>query len=82
MFPCLELSKEERAVIIEILLDYLDDKSKIVKKSSMQALADFAERDASLRPKVIQLLEELTRAGSPAMKSRGRKSLEELNRYG
>ena len=81
MFPRLELSKEERAVIVEILLDYLNDKSKIVKTFSMQALADFAERDASLRFKVSQLLEELTRMGSPAMQSRGRKLLEKLNRY-
>jgi hypothetical protein len=76
MFPRLELSEEERAVAVEILLDYLNDKSKIVKTFSMQALADFAERDASLRPKVMQLLEELTRTGSPAMQSRGRKLLE------
>jgi hypothetical protein len=81
MFPRLELSKEEQAVVVEILLDYLNDKSKIVKTFSMQALADFAERDASLRPKVIQLLEELTTTGSPAMKSRGRKLLEKLKRY-
>ena len=80
MFPRLELSKEERAVIVEILLDYLNDKSKIVKTFSMQALADFAERDASLRFKVIKLLEELTRTGSPAMQSRGRKLLERLKR--
>ena len=79
MFPRLELSKEEQAVVVEILLDYLDDKSKIVKTSSMQALADLAERDASLRLKVIKLLEELTRTGSPAMRSRGRKLLEQLN---
>ena len=82
MFPRLELSKEERAVIVEILLDYLNDKSKIVKTSSMQALADFAERDAGLRFKVIKLLEEITRTGSPAVKSRGRKLLKKLNRYG
>jgi hypothetical protein len=80
MFPRLELNKEERAVIVEILLDYLNDKSKIVKTFSMQALADLAERDASLRFKVVKLLEELTRTGSPAMRSRGRKLLEELNR--
>jgi len=82
MFPRLELSGEERAVVVEILLDYLNNKSKIVKTFSMQTLADFAERDADLRPKVIQLLEELTTTGSPAMKSRGRKLLEKLNRYG
>jgi len=82
MFPRLELSKEERAVVVQILLDYLDDKSKIVKTSSMQALADLAERDASLRFKVIKLLEEFTTTGSPAMKSRGRKLLEKLKRSG
>jgi hypothetical protein len=80
MFPRLELSEEEQAVIVEILLDYLNDKSKIVKTFSMQALADFAERDAGLRPQVIKLLEELTRTGSPAMRSRGRKLLKNLNR--
>jgi hypothetical protein len=80
MFPRLELSKEEQAVVVEILLNYLDDKSKIVKTFSMQALADFAERDAGLRPQIIKLLEELTRTGSPAMRSRGRKLLEKLNR--
>ena len=81
MFPRLELSKEEQAVVVEIFLDYLNDESKIVKTFSMQALADFAERDASLRFKVIKLLEELTRTGSPAMKSRGQKLLETLKQY-
>ncbi|MBL7183863.1 MAG: hypothetical protein ISS50_05375 [Anaerolineae bacterium] len=80
MIPRLELSEEERAVVVEILLNYLNDKSKIVKTFSMQALADLAEQDASLRSQVIPLLEELTRTGSPAMKSRGRKLLESLGR--
>ena len=80
MIPRLELSEEERAVVLEILLDYLNDKSKIVKTFSMQALADLAEQDASLRAQVVPLLEELTRTGSSAMKSRGRKLLDKLSR--
>ncbi len=79
MIPRLELSEEERVVVVEILLGYLHDKSRIVKTFSMQALADLAEQDASLRSLVITLLEELTRTGSPAMRSRGRKLLEKLN---
>ena len=79
MIPRLELSEEERAVVVEILLGYLNDKSKIVKTFSMQALADLAEQDASLRSQVIPLLEEFTRTGSPSMKSRGRKLLEKLS---
>jgi HEAT repeat protein len=82
MFPRLELSEEEQADVVELLLDYLNDKSKIVKTFVMQALADLAERDAGLRARVIKLLEELTTTGSPAMRSRGRKLLEKLKRYG
>lgn len=78
MVARLELSQEERAVVVEILLGYLNDKSKIVKTFSMQALADLAEQDVSLRSQVIPLLEELTETGSPAMRSRGRKLLERL----
>jgi hypothetical protein len=75
MLPRLELSEAEQARAVEILLDYLNDKSKIVKTFAMQALADLAEREAKLRPQVIKLLAELTETGSPAMKSRGQKLL-------
>ena len=76
MVPRLELTREERATVLEILLGYLNDKSNIVKTFSMQALADLAEKDTNLRVQVIPLLEELTRTGSPAMRSRGRKLLQ------
>jgi hypothetical protein len=82
MLPRLEWSEEERAVVVEVLLGYLDDKSKIVKTFVMQALADFAESDADLRPQVIQLLEELVETGSLAMKSRGQKLLKKLGGIG
>ena len=78
MLPRLEWSQEERAVVVEILLDYVNDKSKIVKTFAMQALADLAEGDVSLRLRVVELLEELVQVGSPAMKSRGRKLLTRL----
>jgi hypothetical protein len=78
MIPRLDLTKEERAIVLEILDDYLNDKSNIVKTFSMQALADLAEQDTNLRVRVIPLLEELTRTGSPAMRSRGRKLLQKL----
>lgn len=79
MFPRLESSKEERAAMVQILLDHLNDKSNIVKTFSVQALADFAEKDASLCPQVIELLEKFAKTGSPAMKSRARKLLKRLN---
>jgi hypothetical protein len=78
ILPRLELEHNEQAAVVEILFRYLDDKSKIVKTFCMQALADFAEKDSGLRPRVITLLAKLTRTGSPAMKSRGKKLLEKL----
>ena len=79
MFPRLMVSREERGVIVGILMDYLHDKSKIVKTFSMEALAAFAEEDARIRSQVVALLKELTRTGSPAMKSRGQKLLGRLS---
>lgn len=80
MLPRLRSNREERAAVFRILLDYLNDESKIVKTFCMQALVGLAEQDTSLRPKVIDLLEDLTYTGSPAMKSRGRKLLARLNK--
>jgi hypothetical protein len=50
-----------------------------VKTFSMQALADIAAQDESLRRPVIEQLEKLTQTGSPAMRSRGRKLLRKMN---
>lgn len=41
----------------------------------MQALADLAEHDEQMRRWVRPLLAELTRTGTPAMRSRGRQLL-------
>jgi hypothetical protein len=46
----------------------------------MQTLADFAERDVSLRPQVIKIIEKVMKNGSPAIVSRGRKLLHILKR--
>ena len=73
-----DLTPRERRAVVAILQGYLKDESKIVKTLSMQALADMAEQDASLRAPIIRQLEELTRSGSPAMRSRGRKLLAKL----
>jgi hypothetical protein len=74
----IQWTPKERRRIVGILMGYLSDKSRIVKTFSMQALADIAEQDADLRPAIVQRLEELTRTGSPAMASRGRKLLAKL----
>lgn len=78
LLPRLALTSAEIARAVEILLTYLDNPSKIVKTFAMQALADLAGQEASLRPQVISVLTELTQTGSPAMQSRGRKLLRRL----
>lgn len=78
MLPRLELNSAERRAAVTLLENYLEKRSIIVKTSAMQALAELAERDPDLRPGIIPHLERLTRCGSAAMKSRGRKLLERL----
>lgn len=78
MIPRLELSEEELGRVTEILFNYLEDKSKIVQTSAMQALSDMAERDENLLPRVVEVVEELTRSGSAAVRNRGCKLLEKL----
>jgi hypothetical protein len=78
MFSRLDLTRQESKIVFETLMNYLTDRSSLVRTLTMQALADLAEKEEILRPPVVDLLEGLTRTGSPAMKSRGRKLLRKL----
>ncbi|MGB0034109.1 MAG: hypothetical protein WBP79_01385 [Candidatus Acidiferrales bacterium] len=80
MIPRLDLTPRERGVAVDILFDYLRDRSSIVKTFAMHALADLASKDSSLLTKILPLLEELTEIGTPAIRARGRKILQHLNR--
>jgi len=78
MIPRLNLTSSEKDAAVWILMDYLACESSIVKTFSMQALADLAERDERLRAQVMPVIDRLTRTGTPAMRSRGRKLLKRL----
>ena len=78
LLPRLKLTSRERAAVVAILKEYLSSKSGVVKTFSMQALAEIAEQDISYRAELIPLLATLTRTGTPAMSSRGRKLLARL----
>ena len=80
IIPRLELTTKERAVALDILFDYLRDKSSIVKTFAMQAIWDLAAADAKLKSQIIPLIEELTQIGTAAMRARGRKILQQLER--
>jgi len=78
MIPRLRLSARERQRAASLLESYLEDRSSIVKTSALEGLADLARHDASLQPKVIELLRESIRNGTPAMKARSRKLVLQL----
>ena len=78
MLPRLALDRDERQEAVRILRGYLEDQSRIVQAFALQALADLAEMDETLRREVIPLIEQMVQAGSPAVKSRGRKLLARL----
>ncbi|HUK31132.1 MAG TPA: hypothetical protein VLV89_08460 [Candidatus Acidoferrum sp.] len=76
MIPRLALSAKERELAISSLNSYLEDRSSILKTFALQGLAELAQGDAILRPRVIEILREASRAGTPAMKARSRKLLQ------
>jgi hypothetical protein len=75
----LELNARELRRAPEIPTEYLTDTSRIVKTFAMQALADIAAQDHELRDPIVERLKRLTRNGSPAMQSRGRRLPATLN---
>jgi len=75
MLPRLKLTTTERKRVFDLLLNYLEDKSRIVKTSTMQALADIAIQDNTYLNQVLRLLRNLVNEGSPAMQARGKKLL-------
>jgi hypothetical protein len=80
MIPRLQLDYKERKLATTLLNRYLEDRSSIVKTFALQGLADLARDDPSIRTRVVELLRESTRSGTPAMKARSRKLLLHLDR--
>jgi HEAT repeat protein len=70
-----EWNHREWKRVLDIILDYLNDSSSIVRTFAMQALADLSRQAPEIRPIALAHLQELTAIGSPAMKARGRKLL-------
>jgi hypothetical protein len=80
MVPRLSLDVRERELAVSLLHEYLKDRSSIVRTFALQGLADLALQDASLQPRVVELLRVATRDGTAAMKARSRKLLARLER--
>lgn len=80
MLSRVKWSRVERRQVLGVLMEYLNDRSSIVRTFAMQALSDLAGQAPELQPTVLLHLRELTATGTPAMKARGRKLLAALNR--
>jgi HEAT repeat protein len=80
MIPRLKLTSKETATVTDIFFEYLNDKSKIVVTFAMQALSDLALKRAEASARVLRAIEKLSRTGSPAIQSRGKKLLLKLKR--
>lgn len=78
----LNLSAGEEERVYSVLLDYCNDPSSIVKTQAMQGLTDLAVRHPRRLPEVRRHIEELMVIGTPAMKARARKLLQQLCRAG
>lgn len=80
MIPRLKLAPKDETIVTDIFFDYLNDNSKIVVTFAMQALTDLALKKGAASARVIRAIEELTRTGSPAIQSRGKKLLPKLKK--
>ena len=80
LVPRLDLNVKERQTAVSWLKRYLGDRSSIVKTFALQGLAELAKEDPGTRTGVIEILQDATRNGTPAMKARSRKLLIRLER--
>jgi hypothetical protein len=79
MVPRLLLTAKERIGVAATFRCYLKDRSSIVRTCALQALADLAAQDESLRPEVEARLKTATRSGTAAMKARSRRLLKQFD---
>ncbi len=68
----LRLTRPECRRLADLFTGWLNDRSSIVKTCAMQGLAELTIQDPSMKDDVLDLLRELTRSGTPAMRARGR----------
>ena len=76
----LDLNGNERGSAVQILLGFIQEKNSIVRTFAMQSLVDITKHDPELRLMVIGLMESLIYEGTPAMKTRGSKLLEQMRK--
>jgi len=78
ILPRLRLNPDDIARAAEIFQDLLDGSQNALSVSALEGLAELALLEPSRREEFIWLIERKARAGTPAMKARGRRLLARL----
>ena len=79
MLPRLRLSKREREQAMQLMSSYLEDRSRIVQVSALQAMSDFCRQDVAMKPQVVVIIHTQLAKGSPALRARCRMLLRQLD---
>lgn len=78
ILPRFKLTPKEREKVFNLMQEYLEDKSQIVKTFAMQALTDIAIQDITYVERVRSIVINLIKNGAPSQQSRGKKLLKIL----
>lgn len=73
ILPRIKLLAHERNRRGRLLIEYLEDSSRIVQAEALEALVTVAGREASLRPAALEAAEKACMSESPAVRARYRR---------
>lgn len=80
IIPRLPLTSRQKEKAFTVLQVYLKDKSSIVKTFALQAMADIAKQDDYFRRKALAKIRLALKNGTPAMQSRARKLVAQMEK--
>jgi len=75
----LPLKGQDKALVVDLMFERLQDKSGLNRTVAMQALMDLSEQDANLRARVRPIVREFLDNGTPAMRARATKLLKKMD---
>lgn len=78
LFPRLHLTEPEKERVSEVLQTFMSDKNVTVVIAAFEAMVELAGDDPAKQVKLLPMLDELARTGSPAIRVRARKAQEKL----
>ncbi|MBN9386859.1 MAG: hypothetical protein J0I20_02310 [Chloroflexi bacterium] len=78
LLPHLRLTAAEKERVSEVLRGFLEDKNVTVIIAAFEAMVELAGDDPARQVKLLPMLDELARTGSPAVRVRARRAQEKL----